>query len=68
MCSICVLTKLNMFGRWWTCWFKVVLKIPEAWKEKEVHLRWESDGEGMVWRDHQPVQVWKPKSRSRSHE
>ncbi|XDV52784.1 hypothetical protein PO909_021447 [Leuciscus waleckii] len=47
----------DAFGpTWWTCWFKVVLKIPEAWREKEVHLRWESDGEGMVWRDHQPIQ------------
>uniref|UniRef100_A0A8C2PV10 Alpha-mannosidase 2C1 n=1 Tax=Cyprinus carpio TaxID=7962 RepID=A0A8C2PV10_CYPCA len=47
----------DAFGpTWWTCWFKVVLKIPEAWRGKEVHLRWESDGEGMVWRDQQPVQ------------
>lgn len=23
----------------------------------EVHLRWESDGEGLVWRDGEPVQV-----------
>lgn len=43
--------------RWWTCWFKIVLKIPDEWKGKEVHLRWESDGEGMVWRDQEPVQV-----------
>uniref|UniRef100_A0A8C1MFT3 Alpha-mannosidase 2C1 n=1 Tax=Cyprinus carpio TaxID=7962 RepID=A0A8C1MFT3_CYPCA len=49
-------TDCNLRGRWWTCWFKVVLKIPEAWRGKEVHLRWESDGEGMVWRDQQPVQ------------
>uniref|UniRef100_A0A4W4DVN6 alpha-mannosidase n=1 Tax=Electrophorus electricus TaxID=8005 RepID=A0A4W4DVN6_ELEEL len=47
----------DAFGStWWTCWFKVVLKIPEAWRGKEVHLRWESDGEGMLWRDEQPVQ------------
>uniref|UniRef100_A0A673NDW1 Alpha-mannosidase 2C1 n=1 Tax=Sinocyclocheilus rhinocerous TaxID=307959 RepID=A0A673NDW1_9TELE len=47
----------DAFGpTWWTCWFKVVLKIPEAWRGKEVHLRWESDGEGMVWRDQQPLQ------------
>uniref|UniRef100_A0A671T0F4 Alpha-mannosidase Ams1-like N-terminal domain-containing protein n=1 Tax=Sinocyclocheilus anshuiensis TaxID=1608454 RepID=A0A671T0F4_9TELE len=47
----------DTFGpTWWTCWFKVVLKIPEAWRGKEVHLRWESDGEGMVWWDQQPVQ------------
>ncbi|XP_041651823.1 alpha-mannosidase 2C1 [Cheilinus undulatus] len=47
----------DTFGpTWWTCWFKVTLKIPESWREKEVHLLWESDGEGMVWRDGQPVQ------------
>ncbi|XP_047453152.1 alpha-mannosidase 2C1 [Mugil cephalus] len=41
---------------WWTSWFKVTLEIPAAWRGKEVHLLWESDGEGMVWRDGQPVQ------------
>ncbi|XP_060770876.1 alpha-mannosidase 2C1 [Neoarius graeffei] len=47
----------DAFGpTWWTCWFKIVLKIPDEWKGKEVHLRWESDGEGMVWRDQEPVQ------------
>ncbi|KAI5100513.1 alpha-mannosidase 2C1 isoform X2, partial [Silurus meridionalis] len=47
----------DAFGpTWWTCWFKLVLKIPDEWKGKEVHLRWESDGEGMVWRDQEPVQ------------
>lgn len=43
--------------RWWTCWFKVALTIPESWRGEEVHLWWESDGEAMVWRDGQPVQV-----------
>ncbi|MEE6520242.1 hypothetical protein FKM82_018074 [Ascaphus truei] len=42
---------------WWTCWFKVQLSIPKNWVGQEVHLIWESDGEGMVWRDGQPVQV-----------
>ncbi|RVE71820.1 hypothetical protein OJAV_G00055550 [Oryzias javanicus] len=47
----------DSFGpTWWTCWFKVTLAIPESWKGKEVHLLWESDGEGMVWRDGNPVQ------------
>ncbi|XP_044049172.1 alpha-mannosidase 2C1 isoform X2 [Siniperca chuatsi] len=47
----------DTFGpTWWTCWFKVTLKIPESWRGKEVHLLWESDGEAMVWRDEQPVQ------------
>lgn len=27
---------------------------------QEVHLRWESDGEGLVWRDGEPVQVRSP--------
>ncbi|XP_048724339.2 alpha-mannosidase 2C1 isoform X1 [Caretta caretta] len=48
----------DSFGpTWWTCWFKVELSIPRAWAGKEVHLLWESDGEGMVWRDAQPVQT-----------
>lgn len=33
------------------------LSIPPAWAGREVHFVWESDGEGMVWRDAQPVQV-----------
>uniref|UniRef100_A0A8C0VTU5 alpha-mannosidase n=1 Tax=Cyanistes caeruleus TaxID=156563 RepID=A0A8C0VTU5_CYACU len=45
------------FGPTWeTCWFKVELSIPLAWAGQEVHFVWESDGEGMVWRDAQPVQ------------
>ncbi|KFV05117.1 Alpha-mannosidase 2C1, partial [Tauraco erythrolophus] len=43
-------------SRWETCWFKVELSIPPAWAGQEVHFVWESDGEGMVWRDAQPVQ------------
>ncbi|KAL7980375.1 hypothetical protein Chor_014704 [Crotalus horridus] len=47
----------DSFGQTWhTCWFKVELSIPKKWTGKEVHLLWESDGEGMVWRDAQPVQ------------
>ncbi|XP_038041012.2 alpha-mannosidase 2C1 isoform X1 [Anas platyrhynchos] len=41
---------------WETCWFKVELSIPLEWAGREVHFVWESDGEGMVWRDGQPVQ------------
>ncbi|CAH2273484.1 alpha-mannosidase 2C1 [Pelobates cultripes] len=41
---------------WWTCWFKVQLSIPKNWLGKEVHLVWESDGEGMVWKDGEPIQ------------
>ncbi|KAM4826308.1 alpha-mannosidase 2C1 [Thomomys bottae] len=47
----------DSFGpTWWTCWFRVELNIPEAWVGQEVHLCWESDGEGLVWRDGEPVQ------------
>ncbi|KAK4820656.1 hypothetical protein QYF61_002860 [Mycteria americana] len=47
----------DSFGPTWeTCWFKVELSIPPAWAGREVHFIWESDGEGMVWRDAQPVQ------------
>ncbi|XP_045388430.1 alpha-mannosidase 2C1 isoform X5 [Lemur catta] len=47
----------DSFGpTWWTCWFRVELTIPEAWVGQEVHLCWQSDGEGLVWRDGEPVQ------------
>ncbi|KAM6060838.1 LOW QUALITY PROTEIN: alpha-mannosidase 2C1 [Theristicus caerulescens] len=47
----------DSFGPTWeTCWFKVELNIPPRWAGREVHFIWESDGEGMVWRDAQPVQ------------
>uniref|UniRef100_A0A8C8UP93 alpha-mannosidase n=1 Tax=Peromyscus maniculatus bairdii TaxID=230844 RepID=A0A8C8UP93_PERMB len=48
----------DSFGpTWWTCWFRVELVIPEAWVGQEVHLCWESDGESLVWRDGEPVQL-----------
>nr|XP_034968274.1 alpha-mannosidase 2C1 [Zootoca vivipara] len=47
----------DCFGSTWqTCWFKVDLSIPREWTGKEVHLLWESEGEGIIWRDAQPVQ------------
>ncbi|XP_061451222.1 alpha-mannosidase 2C1 isoform X2 [Rhineura floridana] len=47
----------DSFGSMWqTCWFKVDLSIPREWAGKEVHLLWESEGEGMVWKDAQPIQ------------
>ncbi|KAM8972229.1 alpha-mannosidase 2C1 [Pelodytes ibericus] len=46
----------NFGPTWWTCWFKVQLSIPKQWLGKEVHLIWESDGEGMVWKNGEPVQ------------
>uniref|UniRef100_A0A8C0H932 Glycoside hydrolase family 38 central domain-containing protein n=1 Tax=Chelonoidis abingdonii TaxID=106734 RepID=A0A8C0H932_CHEAB len=61
-CSWCLspasrpLMYVPVFFRWWTYWFKVELSIPREWVGKEVHLLWESDGEGMAWRDAQPVQ------------
>ncbi|XP_063555115.1 alpha-mannosidase 2C1 isoform X11 [Gorilla gorilla gorilla] len=48
--------RTHLSCRWWTCWFRVELTIPEAWVGQEVHLCWESDGEGLVWRDGEPVQ------------
>ncbi|OCT89483.1 mannosidase, alpha, class 2C, member 1 L homeolog isoform X1 [Xenopus laevis] len=47
----------HSFGpTWWTCWFKVHASIPKEWVGHEVHLRWVCDGEGMVWKDGEPVQ------------
>uniref|UniRef100_A0ABM5EXU9 alpha-mannosidase n=1 Tax=Pogona vitticeps TaxID=103695 RepID=A0ABM5EXU9_9SAUR len=47
----------DCFGcTWHTCWFKVELCVPKEWTGKEVHLLWESEGEGMVWKEGQPVQ------------
>nr|XP_056721816.1 alpha-mannosidase 2C1 [Euleptes europaea] len=47
----------DSFGNTWkTCWFKIDLSIPREWAGKEVHLQWECEGEGMVWKDAQPVQ------------
>ncbi|XP_015265205.1 PREDICTED: alpha-mannosidase 2C1 [Gekko japonicus] len=47
----------DSFGKTWkTCWFKIDLGIPREWAGKEVHLWWESEGEGLVWKDAQPVQ------------
>lgn len=55
--TFCPVQVGDSFGpTWWTCWFKVELTIPKDWTEKEVHLLWESDGEGLVWRDGLPVQ------------
>ncbi|GIY33126.1 hypothetical protein CEXT_516431 [Caerostris extrusa] len=38
------------FGPTWTThWFKVRIDIPESWLGKEVHLRWHTGCESMVW-------------------
>ncbi|XP_013784457.2 alpha-mannosidase 2C1-like [Limulus polyphemus] len=40
------------FGPTWaTHWFRVDVEIPESWEGKEVHLRWNSNSEAMVWSD-----------------
>jgi alpha-mannosidase len=41
---------------WSTHWFKLVIDIPLAWKDREVHLLWDLAAEGCIWRDGQPVQ------------
>lgn len=38
------------FGPTWTThWFKVRIDIPESWLGKEVHLRWCTECESMIW-------------------
>ncbi|XP_015920065.1 alpha-mannosidase 2C1 [Parasteatoda tepidariorum] len=38
------------FGPTWTThWFKVRIDIPESWLGKEVHLRWQTGCESMIW-------------------
>lgn len=32
-----------------THWFKVVVKIPESWSGKEIHLRWNSSSEALLF-------------------
>ncbi|XP_027714108.1 alpha-mannosidase 2C1 isoform X1 [Vombatus ursinus] len=47
----------DTFGpTWWTCWFRVELTIPRTWMNHEIHFLWESDGEGLLWRNGEPVQ------------
>lgn len=47
----------HAFGKTWsTHWFEVKCNIPEDWAGSEVHFRWNSDSEAMVWIDGQPVQ------------
>lgn len=47
------------FGPTWsTHWFKidVDLSVESKWKGKEVHLRWNSNSEAMIWIDNDPKQ------------
>lgn len=42
---------------WTTCWFKVVIDIPNKWCGKEIHLRWDSGSEALIWStDGKPLQ------------
>lgn len=45
------------FGPTWsTHWFKVIIDIPEEWSGEEVHFRWNSASEAMVWQEGKPRQ------------
>ncbi|CAH3126967.1 unnamed protein product [Porites lobata] len=46
----------NFGPTWSTHWFKVIIHIPEEWKGEEVHFRWNSASEAMVWQDGKPRQ------------
>ncbi|XP_067041919.1 alpha-mannosidase 2C1-like isoform X2 [Acropora muricata] len=47
----------HSFGPTWsTHWFKVDFDIPEEWRGEEVHFRWNSSSEAMVWQDGKPRQ------------
>jgi len=41
---------------WSTHWFKVVIDIPEEWRGEQVHFRWNSASEAMVWYEGKPRQ------------
>ncbi|XP_071483559.1 alpha-mannosidase 2C1-like [Diadema antillarum] len=34
---------------WATHWFRLQIEIPDDWRDKEVHLLWNSSSEAMVW-------------------
>ncbi|XP_046852130.1 alpha-mannosidase 2C1-like isoform X2 [Xenia sp. Carnegie-2017] len=47
----------DKFGpSWSTHWFKVTATIPEDWLNEEVHFRWNSNSEAMIWYDGRAVQ------------
>lgn len=48
----------DQFGpTWTTCWFKVVIDIPNKWCGKEIHLRWDSESEALLYTtDGKPLQ------------
>lgn len=42
---------------WTTCWFKIVIDIPNKWCGREVHLRWDSESEALLFTtDGKPLQ------------
>ncbi len=48
----------DKFGpRWSTHWFKLEIEIPKSWRGREVHLRFQSVSEALVWSaDGRPLQ------------
>ncbi|CAB3990286.1 alpha-mannosidase 2C1-like [Paramuricea clavata] len=47
----------DKFGpSWSTHWFKITAQIPEDWRDEEVHFRWNSNSEAMVWKDGKALQ------------
>ncbi|XP_078331778.1 alpha-mannosidase 2C1-like [Crassostrea virginica] len=51
-------TKIGQsFGPTWsTHWFQLEIEIPDAMKDKEVHLLWNSNSEALVWHSGNPIQ------------
>ncbi|XP_015750307.1 PREDICTED: alpha-mannosidase 2C1-like, partial [Acropora digitifera] len=47
---------LSFGPTWSTHWFKVDFHVPEEWRGEEVHFRWNSSSEAMVWQDGKPRQ------------
>jgi alpha-mannosidase len=41
---------------WSTHWFKVEITIPRRWRDREVHLLWDSSTEACVWHEGEPQQ------------
>jgi alpha-mannosidase len=51
------LTIGEQFGpSWSTHWVQVDITIPAEWAGREVHFLWDSNSEGCIWQDGQPLQ------------
>ena len=47
----------EQFGpAWSTHWVQVTIEIPANWAGREVHFLWDSNSEGCIWQNGQPVQ------------